>query len=573
MLPVLAACLFSLLASSVAVAQTPTATTYEGPSYPTNVTLSPTSDKPQSKVWHHAGSWWALMLSAADNRQHIFRLEADHTWRDTGTSVDNRWGSRADVLLDGDKLYVGSRTNSGNPRLYRLTYQPATNGWSLDPGFPVDIGSGGSRSLTIAKDSTGRLWATYTRGSPTQVYVSHSTTSDAAWSAPFVLPVGDTTITTEDLSTIVAWDGKVGVMWSNQLSGSYRFAVHRDGDPADSWSQETALSGPELADDHLNIKASSDGRLYAAVKTSEPGASASRVRLLVRDTDGTWRDYAHSTRADDTTRPAVVLDEVARRVYVLATAPEAAGAIYYKSSPMDQIAFAPGRGDPLVEWAGAKINNVTVAKQATDVASDGLVALATDETTGRYYHAELRFASGGTAPGGTASIDSGPQGVTGTSTPTFSFSATSSDATFRCQVDGAQFAACSGPGNTHTTQPLADGGHTFTVEATDSAGNAVTASRTFTVDTTAPTVQIDSGPSGRTTSTTSTFSFSGADTNGLTFRCRVDGAQFAACSGPGNTHTTQPLALGDHTFAVEATDGAGNTTIASRAFTVVKKKR
>ena len=86
-------------------------------------------------------------------------------------------------------------------------------------------------------------------------------------------------------------------------------------------------------------------------------------------------------------------------------------------------------------------------------------------------------------------------------------------------------------------------------------------------------MQIDSGPSGRTTNTTPTFSFSGADTNGLTFRCRVDSAEFAACSGPGDTHTTQPLALGDHTFAVQATDGAGNTTIASRAFTVVKKKR
>ena len=172
-----------------------------------------------------------------------------------------------------------------------------------------------------------------------------------------------------------------------------------------------------------------------------------------------------------------------------------------------------------------------------------------------------------------ATIDSGPAGgsTIPDSPPTFGFSSDDSSATFECRIDTASFGPCSGPGDSHTTVALADGAHTFEVRATDAIGNTnpTPASRSFTVDTTPPDTEIDSGPSGTTADATPTFDFSGGGA-GATYECRVDAGGFGACSGPGRSHTTDVLADGAHTFAVRATDAAGNVDLspATRAFTV-----
>src|SRR5205807_2609127 len=76
------------------------------------------------------------------------------------------------------------------------------------------------------------------------------------------------------------------------------------------------------------------------------------------------------------------------------------------------------------------------------------------------------------------------------------------------------------------------------------------ATRSFTVDATAPETKIDSGPAAGapTADRTPTFGFSANDA-GATFRCRLDGAAFGPCNGPGRTHTSAALADGPHSFA------------------------
>jgi Big-like domain-containing protein len=172
-------------------------------------------------------------------------------------------------------------------------------------------------------------------------------------------------------------------------------------------------------------------------------------------------------------------------------------------------------------------------------------------------------------------ITSGPaNGSSSTDrTPTFEFSSPDEGATFKCRIDGANFAPCSGPGASHTSATLADGTHTFRVRATDALGNvdSTPATRTFTVDRVAPETTITSGPAAgaKINDTTPTFGFSSSEA-GSTFECRIDGAAFAPCSGPGAKHTPAALADGQHTFKVRATDAAGNTdaTQAERTFKV-----
>ncbi len=110
---------------------------------------------------------------------------------------------------------------------------------------------------------------------------------------------------------------------------------------------------------------------------------------------------------------------------------------------------------------------------------------------------------------------------------------------------------------------LDEGLHTVTVSAVDGGGNEDTASVTFEVDTTAPTVQITAPETGAILSSsdvlaawTATDSSSGI---GL-----VEGS---LDGGAWTTVTSSPFALysltdGEHEFSIRATDGVGNTAAA-----------
>jgi hypothetical protein len=116
---------------------------------------------------------------------------------------------------------------------------------------------------------------------------------------------------------------------------------------------------------------------------------------------------------------------------------------------------------------------------------------------------------------------------------------------------------------------LAPGQHSFSVRGTDRAGNVggpATVTWTYTPpDTRPPVTTISSGPPATTTATAATFAFS-ADEAGSSFACSLDGGAFAACASPASY---QSLSVGSHTFAVRATDPAGNVgQPATRAWTI-----
>jgi PKD repeat protein len=374
-----------------------------------------TGEKPESKVWWNDGSWWASMLHAASQTYHIFRLDrSSQTWVDTGTLIDNRPKSRSDALWDGSRLYVASHVfasssstaASGNPaRLYRFSYSSATKTYSLDAGFPVQIGNYSAEALTVDKDSTGVLWATWTQGS--QVYVNNTAGGDAVWGTPFVMPTsGATGLHADDISAVAAFGGnKVGVMWSNQAASAMYFAVHADGDARGAWgTSRTAVQGPASADDHINLKqleGDAAGRIFAVVKTSLNDAggttSAPQILVLARDpATGDWSSYVFGRISDCHTRPVLVIDSQHQVLHVFATAPDSGcpfsgspGTIFEKTSPMSNIAFAAGRGTPVIRDADSpNLNNVTATKQSVTGAT-GLVVLASNDVTKRYWHADI----------------------------------------------------------------------------------------------------------------------------------------------------------------------------------------
>lgn len=114
---------------------------------------------------------------------------------------------------------------------------------------------------------------------------------------------------------------------------------------------------------------------------------------------------------------------------------------------------------------------------------------------------------------------------------------------------------------------LADSTYTIVATSTDAAGNVGTTSASLLVDTTAPTVSIDTGPTegGYATSSPS-FAFSVSDAHLATTECAWDGVATSTCLSP----ATPPSLLGDgsHRFTVLGTDTLANSASSSRTFVV-----
>ena len=85
-------------------------------------------------------------------------------------------------------------------------------------------------------------------------------------------------------------------------------------------------------------------------------------------------------------------------------------------------------------------------------------------------------------------------------------------------------------------------------------------------DTTPPDTTITGGPEGSSASAAASFTFT-ANESGSSFDCRLDGGAWTRCTSP---YDIAGLADGQHTFAVRATDPAGNVdpSPASRTWSV-----
>ena len=580
---------------------------FQGPSFGSTAP-APTAEKPQSKLWFHDGRWWGSLFNPAASRHEIHRLDtAAQSWQATGTPIDARDASWTDMLWTGAKLYALSHSHPGASdngiRLMRYSYDAATQVYTLDTGFPVTIASLGVEAATIDQDSTGLLWASWTRDESTingpgrKVYVTHSTAGDdRSWVTPYVLPVTWGTskpaeeASDDDISSVVAYDGKVGVMWSNEFHSAVYFASHVDGAGDRDWSLVRPLQGRQFVDDHLNIKSiTSDpaGRVFAAVKSNlNEGAfdpTAPLIWVLVLGVDDVWRQPVIFSRAKDNhTRPQVVVDRDARRVHVVAAGSvdgtyinsgTAHTGIFHKSAPLDAVAFEDGQGEPLIQTSAyAQINNPTSTKQPVTTES-GLLVLASDATSKHYFHNFVGSGGGGGPVAPDTSIVSGPSGAVSSTSASFEFTATA-PSSFECRVDGGAWYACTSP---EQLSGLSQGGHAFEVRATDAEGltDPTPARRTWTVDTVAPTVSITSPTDGASVKgTVQVSATAGLAGDVVDVRFVLDGQTTLGTdtSAPYSINwNSRKAGVGSHTLTAVVRDAAGNATTSAPVTVTVRR--
>jgi hypothetical protein len=392
---------------------------------------APTGMKPESKLWYTQDNiWWGSMFNKSTGKFEIYKFDrTQQSWATTGVAIDARRVSQADALYHAGsgKLYIvshpkeGARTDQlgGDFAMMfrRYTYTPGTAGapgrYTLDSGFPVTIAALNSDGKTplspegavLDRDSKGMFWVTWTEPNSAggrTVRVTHSTTSAGVWAAPYDLPVAHANnLGPDEMSTLVAYKGMIGVLWGNEHDGTLNFAAHKDGMADTAWAlrvlcDASTFGNLKCPDDHLNIKslnADGTGRVFAIVKTSlndlRSPKAADPLEIVWKYEPSTdqWTRSTVWTVGDDVTRAITLLDTSGQQIYAFAAAPCCSGGtIYYKKSSYNSLSFAGGLGTPFIRSSlDPKINNITSTKQSVNAAS-GLLVLGGDDSTRYYLH-------------------------------------------------------------------------------------------------------------------------------------------------------------------------------------------
>ena len=399
----------------------------------------PTGTKAESKLWWNDGYWWASMYVPGTNAFFIHRLQwGTQTWVNTGIQLDdtrdplNPKNVKADTLWDdvNQKLYVlshdygetpGSVSEPNSGRLYRYSYDALGQTYSLDLEFQgppyVTVNRAKTETLILDKDSTGRLWTTYTGRTATSstnnaVFVNASAggglANDSSWGTPFPLPspvpVAATEVFTGDVSTLVAYKNQIAVAWTNQtetMSDTLHLALHPDSSsPESGWQYfSTPMPAGAHIDDHLSAKSiavSSDGQLFIAVKLHGDGPNDPEIGVFALDTDGTFSFHEYSTAVDNDTRPVLIIDDAANTLYVFVTGKTTGGGkICYKTLAIPGPGGLDGMGDFPAGDCGTTFieDKANIYKNINDATSmkgnvndlTGIVILAADDINNQVY--------------------------------------------------------------------------------------------------------------------------------------------------------------------------------------------
>ncbi len=280
----------------------------------------------------------------------------------------------------------------------------------------------------------------------------------------------------------------------DQTPASRAFTV--DTDPPETTIDSGPATGSFINDETPTFGFSSD----------EPGTFACSVDgspfspCSTQFTTDTLDEGSHTFRVRAIDRATNIDASPAARAFVVDVTP-----------PQTAITSGPAQGSAITDTTPTFQSTVTETGSTRQCSLDGapFTACTSPTTLGPLADGQHTFRVRGvdragnldpTPAGRTFTVDTvppdtqitgGPRdgGVAIVASPSFQFSSNETQSTFKCRVDGGAAVNCN---SGDSFGPLADGSHTFTVRATDRAGNPdpTPASRTFIVDSNPPSLTI-----------------------------------------------------------------------------------
>ena len=369
---------------------------------------SPIGQGGQSELWFNDGTWWGVLLDAGSQTFRIHQLDwMSLAWIDTGTVVHKRSSARSDALWDANKLYVvsaGEKARASNGVvLSRFSYYASTRRYARDANFPVTLTESGVRSLSLARDSSGKVWIAYI--DQDLLVVRHSVQSDLVWTDALA-PAAPEMSGQVDVAVITQVGTATVLVWTEATTDWVHVGVHRDAEPDDAWTVTSVeVPGLSLGPDDLAVTAADVGqapRIYAALRTSLdalPGHDrmAPQIVLMQAVLGGEPTVHLVNRVQDGQTEPIVLLSSEPRSLYVASISRNSnSPGIFLTQSGLDSIAFPGGSGLLLMAGEGATgVGALSSSKQPISNQT-GIVLLTVDTGRGIYRYVALDLGPGST---------------------------------------------------------------------------------------------------------------------------------------------------------------------------------
>ena len=350
---------------------------------------------------------------------------------------------------------------------------------------------------------------------------------------------------------------KVMDAYSNPLGGLIvDFSAPASGASANlSSSSETTNQAGTASVNATANNTTGDYNITASSGTLTPvNFVLSNVEVVVSSISRSGVNPTNTASVDFTVLFSVAVDGVSLDDFDLTVGGSVTGASVAGISGSDTtytVSVNTGSGDGTIRLDLVDDDSITDKVYGFKLGGDGL--LNGDYSTGEVFDIDR------TMP--VVTITSGPDNLTTATTAVFEFAANETVSGYECSLDNGAFAVCSSPVNYNT---LADGAHSFTVQATDLAGNngQSTAPYTWTVDSTKPTAVMD--PLPVISPEKFTISWSGSDATSGVGSYDIEYQEDGGVWTPLLSGTTDlsvfftGLANHTYTFHVRATDNAGN---------------
>jgi len=358
----------------------------------------------QSKLFYHGGFWWA-MLQDANTKNWYLCKRSDTTWSAVRL-IANLSKARPDCILDAanNKVYI-LLPGASTTYLTRLTFNPSSQSWSTDSGFPRTVWNVQQAEMNLVRAKNGDLWVFYYDSSA--VHGRRSTDNGNSWQAPVVVKSGlhDQNGLTDAVAFTYAGDNYVGLGYAEDGNATaiYGFLRHRDSDPDSVWTDETAnlqqFSGVN-ADDHINMLVHND-EIFMIVKTAGGIATAAKNGLMHRNSSGVWSSYTIN-QGDGWTRPVGAIDASNGMLYVMGTSENSKKIGLMKKVSLGSYgSLLAAAVDTIFHKQGTEFFDLSVAHH-TVTASSNLVVLASNTTLNSTWSQFIDLPGGSLAKGSAA---------------------------------------------------------------------------------------------------------------------------------------------------------------------------
>ena len=278
----------------------------------------------QSKVFYHDGKWWAVAYDSTQGSWYIYRFD-NPAWvasKAVQLSADNS----LDVLMDSatNKLYILS-SHTAKSRFRRFTYRAGV--WNLDAGFPkvfeAYINPNGNNPLSLAKAKNGDLWSFRVNGNR-KLQAKVSSNDGNTWAVnQTIKTIPQLNATTDAVAFSDGVNNYIGVGYAEpgNVSSTFGFLYHKDGDPLATWTDQTAALtyfGTERAQNEISMTVDQHNNVYMFTRTFGGVTGNPRNTLYMRSAAGTWTAFnVNPIGGKGWVSPALAIDQENHRLVVM----------------------------------------------------------------------------------------------------------------------------------------------------------------------------------------------------------------------------------------------------------------